>query len=86
MELGSPNAAVHLVDMVEDAASSLNTFPNRFPLVEEEPWRNNGIRKIAVHNYIVYYWVDEPRRKVQVIGIIYGGSNQRKALEELKRS
>lgn len=36
---------------------SLETFPERFALFDNEPWRNRGLRKLPVKNYLVFYTV-----------------------------
>ncbi len=44
--------------------SKLDTMPNRFPLVDEEPWRKRDIHKMLVDNFIVYYWIDDVNHTV----------------------
>lgn len=53
----------------------LSNFPERFQLVDEEPWRTEGIRKMVVKNFLVYYWVDKINMKVQVTAVIYERRN-----------
>ena len=60
----------------------LSNFPERFQLVAEEPWRTEGIRKMVVKNFLVYYWVDKINMKVQVTAVIYERRNQ---IEQLKK-
>ena len=31
----------------------LTEFPERFQLIDEEPWKTEGIRKIVVNNFLV---------------------------------
>ena len=38
---------------------------------------------ISVKNYLVYFWVDEEEKKVQVFGIIYGHREQRHQLSNM---
>ena len=59
------------------------TRSNRVPLTEEEPWHSRGVHKLPVKNYLVYFWVDEETKKVQVFGIIYGRRDQRHQLSNL---
>ena len=49
--------------------------------IEEEPWRSEGIRKIVVKNFLVYYWIDDKCNKVQVTAVIYSKRDQ---IEQLK--
>ena len=38
---------------------------------DEQPWGELGFRKIHVKNYYVYFWVDENRKEVQILAVIY---------------
>ena len=84
--LQSPHTAIKILDILEREISSLSQFPNRIPLTEEEPWHSQGIHKMVVKNYLVYFWIDEDSKKVQVIGIIYGRRDQRHQLSNLDMS
>lgn len=50
---------------------SLSSMPLRYALIDEEPYRSMGIRKIPVENYIAFYIVDESRKTVHVFRILY---------------
>lgn len=75
-ELKAPDAALHLLDTLEASFVSLTQFPQRVALVEEEPWRNNGIHRLPVKNFLVYFWIDEDNMNVQVIAVIYDKRDQ----------
>lgn len=81
--LQAPGTAMKMLDTLEKEIASLDQFPNRVPLTEEEPWRSQGIHKLPIKNYLVYFWVDEVAKKVQIIGIIYGRRDQRHQLSNL---
>ena len=51
-ELKAPDAALHLLDALEDSFTSLAKFPQRAILVEDEPWHTNGIRRLPVKNFL----------------------------------
>ena len=72
-----------MLDTLENVISSLDMLPNRVPLTEEEPWHSQGIHKLSVKNYLVYFWVNEETKTVHVIGIIYARRDQRHALSNL---
>ena len=38
-ELSAPEAAHNLLDKMEENIMDLSVFPERYPLVDEEPWR-----------------------------------------------
>lgn len=81
--LQAPDTAMKILDILAEEIFSLNQFPNRVLLTDEEPWRSQGIRKLLVKNFLVYFWVDEEAKKVQVIGIVYARRDQRHQLSNL---
>lgn len=70
-DLKAPDAALHLLDTLEDSFSSLEHFPQRIVLIDEEPWHTKGIHRLPAKNFLVYFWIDEDNLKVQVTAIIY---------------
>ena len=50
-ELCAPEAALSLLDKMEEAITALSEFPERNRLIDEEPWHSEGIRKIIVKNF-----------------------------------
>ena len=48
-----------------------------------KPWKSEGVRKIAVKNFLVYYWVDDEHNRVQVIAVIYSRRDQIKQLQKM---
>ena len=81
--LKEPVTAERLLNELQKSILSLATMPKRVPLVDAEPWKSRGIRKLAVKNFMVYFWVYEEQKQVHVIAVIYGKRNQ---LEQLKES
>ena len=81
--LQAPNTASKMLDTLAEEIYSLNQFPYRAPLTEEEPWHSQGVHRISVKNFLVYFWVDEAQKNVQVTGIIYGRRDQRHQLSSL---
>ena len=81
--LQSPSTALKMLDTLEKEISSLDQLPNRVPLTDEEPWHSQGIHKLSVKNYLVYFWVNEDSKTVHVIGVVYGRKDQRHALSNM---
>lgn len=82
-ELKAPDAALHLLDALEDSFASLTLFPQRVTLIDEEPWHTNGIHRLPVKNFLVYFWIDEDNTKVQVTAVIYGKRDQLHQLSQM---
>lgn len=72
-----------MLDTSAEEIFSLDQFPYRAPLTEEEPWHSQGVHALTVKNFLVYFWVDEAAKKVQVMGIVYGRRDQRHQLSGL---
>ena len=81
--LQSPGNALKMLDILEKEIASLDQLPNRDPLTKEEPWHSQGIHKLSVKNYFVYFWVNEETKTVYVIGVVYGRNDQRHALSNM---
>jgi len=76
--------AIRMLDTLEKEILSLSTLPNRVALTEEEPWHSAGIRKLSVKNYLVYFWVNEDQKQVQITAVVYGRRDQRNVLQNMK--
>ena len=70
--------ALRILEQVE----GLNEMPDRFVLVEKEPWHSCGLRKLIVDNYIVFYYPNEQTKEVVVFHVFYGGRNIDELLEK----
>ena len=81
--LQAPSTAEKIMDTLAEEISSLDQFPYRVPLTQEEPWHNQGVHKLPVKNFLVYFWIDEEAKEVQITGIIYGRRDQRHSLSNM---
>lgn len=82
-ELLAPEAAKNMLMLLGAEMASLANMPKRIKLVDEEPWRSEGVRVKAVKNYLVYFWINEPEMIVQVFAVIYAKRDQIKILSQL---
>lgn len=76
--------ALRMLDTLEKELLSLSRLPNQVALTEEEPWHSAGIRKLPVKNYLVYFWVNEDQKQVQITAVVYGRRDQRNVLQNMK--
>lgn len=83
-DLMAPEAADNLLDDLKASILKLSVLPKKYPLIEEEPWRSEGVRKIVVKNFLVNYWIDEEYNKVQVTAVIYSKRDQIKQLKNME--
>ncbi len=82
-ELLAPQAARKLLEEMKKAAASLGSLPFRNPLVDEKKWREQGIRRVAVKNFLMYYWVDTEKGIVYITAVVYGKRDQLKQLDKM---
>ena len=82
-ELKAPESALHLLDTLEDSFTSLANFPQRIALVDGEPWRTHGLHHFPVKNFIVYFWIDEANKIVQITAVIYSKRDQLQQLSQM---
>ena len=80
--LQEPVTAGRLYNDIITAVHTLENFPKRHALFENEPWRSRGLRKLPVKNFLVFYTVNEEKETVNVIRIMYGARNFEKHLNE----
>ncbi len=65
--------------------ASLRTFPARYPLVDIEPWRSQGYRKLSVGTYILYYNIKADDGIVLIANVVSSRRNQLTALREMRK-
>ena len=70
------------MNRIREAVRKLDTMPERHESVDWEPWSSIGMHKLPVDNYIVFYLVDNVKRTVTVIRVLYGGRDIEEIIQE----
>ena len=83
-ELMAPQAALNLQDEFQKEINSLAEMPKRIKTVDEQPWKDAGIRKTRVKNYYIYFLVDDEQMAVKVNAVIYVGRDQARQMTDRK--
>lgn len=81
--LMSPQAAVKTINYIRNELSKLDSMPSRIPLVNEEPWRSEGIHKMIINKYIAYFTINENQNIVNVLYVAYGRKDQKNILRDI---
>ena len=81
--LQASTVAKHWAARIKKELASLSTMPARYPLTVEEPWHTEGIHKMSVENFLVYYWIDEEKKIVWITAIVYARRDQLRVLREM---
>ncbi|HUW63727.1 MAG TPA: type II toxin-antitoxin system RelE/ParE family toxin [Spirochaetia bacterium] len=71
-DLKEPLVAKRFVKEIKTSVMSLAELPLRHNLVSDENLATQGLRKIMVGNYIIFYIVSEMDETVSVVRILYG--------------
>lgn len=79
-KLQAPGNALGQYNRIADEILSLDVFPERYRLVDFEPERSEGMRRMLVDNYSVFYVVRENR--VIVTDVLYSASDIEQRLKE----
>lgn len=80
LTLQSPENAIGQYDRIANEILTLSAFPNRYRLVDFEPERSRGLRRMLVDNYSVFYIVQG--EQVIVTDVLYSGSDIERRLKE----
>ena len=49
-----PETAKRQAERILEKLKNLSEMPHKFSLVENEPWRGRGLRKLTIDNYVVF--------------------------------
>ena len=71
--LRAPENAMGQYNRIADEILKLDVFPERFRIMDSEPERSKGIRRMLVDNYSVFYVIRDDR--VIVTDILYSASD-----------
>ncbi|QUH26182.1 type II toxin-antitoxin system RelE/ParE family toxin [Serpentinicella alkaliphila] len=71
IELLEPKLAMKVLNTIEKAVLSLEEMPFRHPVVNDNRLCQLGIRQVIVDNYIIFYVINEKKKLVTIIRILY---------------
>ncbi len=83
-DLAAPQAALDLQNQFEEKINSLAYQPHRIKTIDEQPWKNAGVRKIRVKNYYIYFVIFEEEKAVKIMAVIYIGRDQEEQMVQRK--
>lgn len=83
--LHSAENASSQLDRLEAEIFSLNQFPDRYRLYEEEPWYSRGVRRFPVDHYCVFYLPNKETMRVDIIRVLYAGSDMDRIMAEFEQ-
>ena len=72
-EILAPDTAMGQYNRIADAIETLDQMPERIKLMESEPEKTRGLRKLIVDNYAVFFIIVGDT--VIVTNVLYGASD-----------
>ncbi|MCL2253502.1 MAG: type II toxin-antitoxin system RelE/ParE family toxin [Lachnospiraceae bacterium] len=72
VDLCNSQAAERFLGAVGQKLVELREYPYKFPLYHDEKLRAEGIRFIVIGNYLLFYIVDDSKKIVTIVRILYG--------------
>jgi addiction module RelE/StbE family toxin len=70
-QLDAPMTAIKMIDALDEAIGGLANMPQKYPSIADDRLAAMGYRKLIVKNYIVFFTVDEKRKTVDVVRVLY---------------
>ncbi|MCL1875216.1 MAG: type II toxin-antitoxin system RelE/ParE family toxin [Synergistaceae bacterium] len=80
VKLANPQAATDWADELAMRYNELSKHPKMYGYSLIEPLRRIGYRRFVVKNYIVFYRLDDVRRRVIIVRVFYSKQNYEKYL------
>jgi len=71
ISLEEPIIAWNQTKRIRDKIRKLGYMPERNPVVQEEPWKSRGARRVNIDNYAAFYVLDEESSAVMVVRVFY---------------
>ena len=75
LQLKNPIAGQRLLGNTIDCVDSLESFPARFPVIDDPILVIHQIHFVPVQNYLLFYQIHEPSHTVMVLRFLYGKSD-----------
>ena len=83
VDLANPDAASDFADELDEKLDELCKIPKSGRLVENEFLKRDDIRRILVGNFIAYYIIDDEKKRIVVLRVVYSKREQGKILKDV---
>lgn len=71
VQLCNPSAAEHFLSEVEETTAAMQEHPYLFPQYLPIRPLAHEYRTALIGNYLLFYWVDEPKQRITVSMVVY---------------
>jgi plasmid stabilization system protein ParE len=83
LNLQSPQNAIRTLSAIRKGIKSLDQMPARIARTPDEPWGSEGVRRMQIKNFYVYFWINEESKIVHVTNVVYVGREQKAQLSQM---
>ena len=83
VNLQSSQNAISTLSAIRKEIRSLCFMPARIALTPDEPWRTEGIHRMQVNHFYVYFWINEEKKLVLITNVVYVGRDQKAQLSQM---
>lgn len=77
--------ALNLIRHIRSEIAKLSELPGRIKPIDDEPWKSRGVRRLLCKNFFVYYRIDEAKKRVYILNVIYAKRDQLNALSDKQK-
>ena len=70
--LNEPTIAKKYAKIIKEKIKTLEYFPQKYGIIDDDPIFDLKIRKLIIKNYIAFYRINENKKIVTIERIIYG--------------
>lgn len=71
IDLNEKLIALKLYKKIVEAINSLSDTPGRCAVIDAEPYKDMGIRRLIVNNYSIFYYLNNETETVHILRILY---------------
>ena len=83
IDLSNQDAAANFADELENKLEELCKAPKTGRLIKNEYLKRDDVRRILVGNFIAYYFIDDEKKNIVVLRVVYGKRDQNKILKDM---
>lgn len=74
-QLQAPETAKRKIERIQEKIYSLDFMPEKYVLVEWEPWKSQNTHKVPIDNFVIFYMVHSSINELTILRILYGKQN-----------
>ncbi len=82
INLQAPETALRYLAALRKDTAKLAFYPEKYQIMEEEPWKSRELRFLKSKGFLIYYRIDEQAHIVYVLNYIYTRREQLRALSQ----